>query len=219
MADLVPPPRPTPTPGPASPSAGDWIQMHAKTIAVAAVVIAVAIGGVYAYRQISASTAQRAERAYFAAQATAGAPADQERALDGVIGAYDGTPAATQAALLLAQLRYNRGAYAEGVATLERVDGAGEFAASVDALVAAGLEGQGQFAQAAAKYREAAEAARFEDDRDAYLADAARALRRAGNEAEAVRIWTDLAADPTSGVAAEARVRLGELTAKPAGQS
>lgn len=216
MSDLSQPPR-APRPS-SSPSAGDWLQQHAKTIAIAAVVLAVAVGGIYAYRQISASTAQRAERAYFTAQAAQGSPEEQERALDGVIGAYGGTPAATQAAMLLAQLRYNRGAYAEGVAALQRIDDGGEFEASIDALIAAGLEGQGQFGEAAAKYREAAEAARFDVDRDAYLADAARAFRRAGNEAEAVRIWTDLAEDPLGSVAAEARVRLGELTAKPAGQ-
>lgn len=218
MSDLPPSSR-APQPS-SSLSAGDWLQLHAKKIAVAAVVVAVAVGGTYAYRQISASTAQRAERAYFTAQATQGSPEEQERALDGVIGAYGGTPAATQAAMLLAQLRYNRGAYAEGVAALARIDGeAGEFEASIDALVAAGLEGQGEFGEAAAKYREAAEAARFDVDRDGYLADAARAYRRAGNDAEAVRIWTELAEDPTGGLAAEARVRLGELTAKPAGQS
>lgn len=217
MADLSPPPR---APYPSNPSTpGDWFQLHAKKIAAAVVVLAVAVGGIYAYRQITASTAQRAERAYFAAQAAQGAPQEQERALDGVVGAYDGTPAATQAAMLLAQLRYNRGAYAEGVAALRRVEGsAGEFDASIDALIAAGLEGQGQFAEAAAKYREAAEAARFDVDRDGYLADAARAHRRAGNDAEAVRIWTQLAEDPLGALAAEARVRLGELTAKPAGR-
>ena len=201
-------------------SAGDWLSLHAKKIAVAAVVLAVAVGGIYAYRQIAASTAQRAERAYFTAQAAQGSPEEQERALDGVIGAYRGTPAATQSAMLLAQLRYNRGAYAEGVAALARIDGeGGEFEASIDALIAAGLEGQGQFGEAAAKYREAAGEARFDIDRDGYLADAARAYRRAGNEAEAIQIWTDLAEDPAGGLAAEARVRLGELTAKPAGQS
>lgn len=217
MSDLSSPPRAPHSSS--SLSAGDWLQLHAKKVAVAAVVVAVAVAGIYGYRQITASTAQRAERAYFSAQATQGAPDAQERALDGVIGAYGGTPAATQAAMLLAQLRYDRGAYAEGVAALARIDASEEFEASVDALIAAGLEGQGQFGEAAAKYREASEAARFEADHDGYLADAARAYRRAGNEAEAIRIWTDLADDPMGSVAAEARVRLGELTAKPAGQS
>jgi len=198
---------------------GDWLSLHGKKIAIAAVVLAVAVGGIYAYRQVSASTAQRAERAYFAAQATQGPAADQERALDGVIGAYRGTPAATQAAMMLAQMRYDRGAYDEGVAALAGIDGSGgEFESAIDALIAAGLEGRGEFADAAAKYREAAEEARFDIDRDGYLADAARAYGRAGNTAEAVRIWTELAADPMGGLAAEARVRLGELTAKPAGQ-
>ena len=217
MSDTLPPPRPSPRP--ISPSVGDWLQLNAKKVAVGVVVLAVAVGSIYAYQQMSASTAQRAERAYFAAQAGQGTPDGSEAALDRVVGAYGGTPAATQAAMLLAQLRYNRGAYAEGVATLQRIEGdGGEFDAAIDALIAAGLEGQGQFAPAAAKYQEAADAARFDIDRDGFLADAARAHRQAGNASEAIRLWTQLADDPTGGLAAEARVRLGELTARPAGR-
>ena len=52
--------------------------------------------------------------------------------------------------------------------------------------------------------------------RDGYRADAARALASAGKAAEAAKIWEELAKDPTSFYAAEARVRIGELTAKPA---
>jgi hypothetical protein len=37
----------------------------------------------------------------------------------------------------------------------------------------------------------------------------------AGKPAEAKAIWTELAADETGPMAAEARVRLGEITAKP----
>lgn len=217
MSDTLPPPRPAPS---RSTSPGDWLQLHARKVVAGVVILAVAVGGVYAYRQISASTAQRAERAYFAAQGGQESPEQQERALDGVVGAYGGTPAGTQAAMLLAQLRYNRGAHAEGVAALRRIEGdGGEFEAAIDALIAAGLEGQGQFAEAATKYREAADASRFETDRDGYLADAARAFAHAGNEAEAVRIWTQLAEDATGTAAPEARVRLGELTARPAGRS
>ena len=134
----------------------DWLTLHAKKIAVAAIAIAATVGGIYAYRQVSASTAQRAERAYFAAQATQGAAADQERALDGVVGAYRGTPAATQAAMLLTQLRYNRGAYAEGVATLPASTGR-PASRGVDRRAHRGrARGPGSVRRGAAKYREAA---------------------------------------------------------------
>src|SRR5687768_5935083 len=203
----------------------DWLQANGRAVAIGAVAIAAVGAFVFVYQRYTASTRREAEQAYVAAQGgtAAAAPAEREKALDNVIARYDGTPAATQAAMLLAQQRFERGAYQEGIATLQRVEGDGasaqEFGAAIDALIAGGLEGRGDFRGAAAKYREAAEVARFEADRDAYLADAARALARAGETAEATRIWTQLSDRPNSTVAAEARVRLGELTAKPAGRS
>ena len=200
----------------------DWLQLNARAVAIGAVAVAAVGAFVFIYQRYTASTARQAEQAYFAAQgAPSQNPQDREKALDAVIGRFDGTPAATQAAMLVAQQRYDRGAYKEGIGALQRVEGhraSAEFEPALDALIAAGLEGRGDFRGAAAKYREAAEAARFEIDRDNYMADAARALRRAGDEAEAVRIWTELAERPASPVAAEAQVRLGELSAKPAGR-
>jgi tetratricopeptide (TPR) repeat protein len=81
--------------------------------------------------------------------------------------------------------------------------------------VAAGHEGAGRFADAAGRYRAAADLTRLEDERDIYLANAARAYQAAGNKAEAIQIWRRLA-DSEGTQAAEARVRLGELTAEPA---
>ena len=217
---------PPPSRGPLAPrssSFADWIQDNAKAVTIGAVAL-VAVGAfALLYKRYDASTARQAEQAYYTAQGgpTASA-ADRERSLDGVIARFDGTPAATQAAMALAQLRYERGAFEEGVGALRRVEGnagSAEFEAAIDAMIAAGLEGRGDFRGAAAKYQEAAEAARFDADRDAYLADAARAHGRAGNEAEATRIWRELAERPGSTLAAEALVRLGELTAKPAAQS
>jgi hypothetical protein len=43
-------------------------------------------------------------------------------------------------------------------------------------------------------------------------------LTYAGDTAQAVSLWTGLANDETSPLAAEAHLRLGELTAKPAGK-
>ena len=83
--------------------------------------------------------------------------------------------------------------------------------------VASGYEGGGRFADAAGHYRRAAELTRLEDERDIYLANAARAYQAAGNKAEAVAIWRQLI-DSEGTQSAEARVRLGELTAEPAKQ-
>lgn len=211
---------PRPSSGARSESAAEWFQLHAREIVLGVAAIAVVGGGIFTYRQISAGNEQRAEQALFAAQQTSqgGAPDEEAQALQRVVTAHEGTAAGTQAALLLAQLRYSQGNYADGIAVLRQVaDGAGkEFAASVHALIGAGLEGAGNHAEAASAYRKAVDAARFEADRDAYRTELARVLTLAGNEEEAVRIWTELADDPTSPHAPEARVRLGELQAQPA---
>jgi tetratricopeptide (TPR) repeat protein len=81
--------------------------------------------------------------------------------------------------------------------------------------VAAGFEGAGKFADAAVHYRTAADLTRLDDERDVYLANAARAYQAAGNTAEAIAIWRRLV-ESEGTQAAEARVRLGELTAEPA---
>jgi len=61
----------------------------------------------------------------------------------------------------------------------------------------------------------AADVTRFPADKAEYRASAARSYAAAGKVAEAKAIWTDLAKDDTGPMAAEARVRLGELEAKP----
>ncbi|HEY0971172.1 MAG TPA: tetratricopeptide repeat protein [Gemmatimonadales bacterium] len=201
-------------------SLGEWLQLHTREIVLGVVAVAVVGGGIFAYRQISAGNEQRAEQALFAAQqaAQSGAPQEGEQALQRVVTGHEGTAAATQAALLLAQLHYSQGEYAEGLATLRQVEGsAGKaFSASVQALIGAGLEGEGKYAEAAAAYRRAVDAAQFEADRESYRTEVARVLTLAGNPAEAAKIWAELANDPTSPHAPEARVRLGELEAKPA---
>ncbi|HEU4631175.1 MAG TPA: tetratricopeptide repeat protein [Gemmatimonadaceae bacterium] len=200
-------------------SVGDWFTLHVREVVVGVVVVLVAVAGVFFYRQVTAANRRSAEQQFFAAQAQAADPAAQQKALDQVISNFEGTPSAAQAAMLLAQLRYDEGKYDEGLAALRRLQQGGvsdEFAASVDALIAAGLEGKGSFGEAAARYLAAAEKARFDADRQSYLADAARAYRLAGNEAEAVKLWTQLASDPANPHSAEARVRLGELTAAAA---
>jgi hypothetical protein len=200
-------------------SLGDWFQLHLREVAIGVVGLAVVGGGIFAYRSISRGNEQRADQAFYAAQAAAqsGDPQQAELALDRVIGGHEGTPAGTQAALLLAQLRYAQGKFAEGLATLRRVEGGvgEEFRAPVQALIAAGHEGQGQYAEAAAAYRRAAEQARFDEDRDSYRTELARVLALAGDTAAAVAVWEEIAVDVTSPHAPEARVRLGELQAKP----
>ena len=201
-------------------SASDWPQLHARELVIGVGAGAVIGGGIFTYRRISAGNEQRAEQALFAAQEAvqSGNPQQAAQALEGVARAHEGTSAATQATLLLAQQYYSEGKHAEGIAALQRIAGSTdeEFQASVQALIAAGHEGAGKYAEAAPAYPPAPAEARFPEDRESYRTDLARVLALSGDTAGAIEVWQAIAADPTSPHAAEARVRLGELEAKPA---
>ena len=82
-------------------------------------------------------------------------------------------------------------------------------------MEAAGYEELKDFTAAAEQYKQAAEATRFPADKAQYQASAARTFAAAGKFSEAKAIWAELAKDETSPMAAEARVRLGELDAAP----
>ena len=81
--------------------------------------------------------------------------------------------------------------------------------------MAAGYEGLSRPADAAKAYDEAASSA-LAGQRDELRASAARAYQSAGNVEAARKIWTELGDKESSVLADEARVRLGELNAKPA---
>lgn len=222
---------PSPIATPASPpppsfgddefSAFDWIQEHSKALTIV-LVAGLAIGAAFAlWKRSGAIKEDRAERAYFVALRAmqGGNAAAGTTDLNRLITRYAGTAAATQAAMTLATMHYDEGKHTEGVAVLERVQREGvprQFEASIEALVASGLSDQGKFEEAAGRYRSASEKAVFPADRDAYLAESARSLTSASKPQEALSIWQQLAADPDSPVVPEAKVRIGELTAKPA---
>jgi predicted negative regulator of RcsB-dependent stress response len=123
--------------------------------------------------------------------------------------------------MLLAQILYGEGKYDDGIRRLQGVQGwgaAGRFAAAIEELLAAGYLDSKRYDEAATHFLEAAEQAAFRADRAAYRADAARAYQLAGRTAEARKIWVEQAADPESPAMSEARVRLGEIDARPAGK-
>ena len=195
------------------------LQYHSKKILAGAVGLAAIAGAFYFYNAAEATKGAAAERAYYQAQQSVAsgniplATTDLRKAAD----RYRGTPAGNQAALALAQVLYDQGKFAEGVAAAERVEAKTDAErASRLAMIAAGLEGQRKFADAAARYREAAKASRLAGEQATLRANEARALMAAGKNADARAIWAELAKDPVSTLADEARIRLGELSAKPA---
>ena len=201
----------------------DSLRTNSRAAIIAVVGIATVAGGIALYSRSKATEAVRAEQALFEAQRAVGAGnlAQAQTELQKVATRYDGTPSANQANMVLAQVLYDQGKYAEGLAVLAKVenDVDEESRPAIHALRAAGHEQMGKHAEAAAAYLKAAEASSFDLDKANFQANAARAYMAAGNKAEARRLWTMLAEDPQGPIAGEARVRLGELTATPATRS
>jgi tetratricopeptide (TPR) repeat protein len=193
--------------------------LHKRAVTWAAVVVAVILGGFWFYQRSQSIKGQRAESAYFQARqsAAAGNLPLAVSDLQKVVVRYEGTRAGTQAALSLAQALYFQKKFKEGIAALKKAESSAhkEFRASIHVLEAAGYEELKDFVAAADQYNLAAKATEFPVDKAKYQAAAAREYMAAGKTEDAKRIWTELAKDDTKPEAAEARVRLGELTAKP----
>jgi predicted negative regulator of RcsB-dependent stress response len=182
--------------------------------------IAVIIGGVWFYERSQSLKGERAERAYFAAQQSIpGNLPLAESDLRKLVTRYDGTSAANQARLTLAQLLYDENKFADGVAELKKaipsLEKSKDFGSAAHVMMAAGYEQLKKFDDAAAEYAAAAKADRFDADRQRHESSQALALLFAGKRDQAKAIWTRLGADSKGAVAGEARVRLGEMLAQP----
>jgi predicted negative regulator of RcsB-dependent stress response len=201
----------------------DWFQVNSKVLGGVAAIVAVAAVGYWFYLRSQQIRTVNAERSLIQAEQslqsgnTALATSDLQR----VVSRYAGTPAGTQAAMLLAQTDYNGGKYQDGIKALESiVDKARLSEAAVRTLIGDGYSQMGKNADAAKAYERAAQATEFPNEKSYYLAKAARSYTTAGDVAHAKKLWTNLAAnDKTGAVSAEAKVRLAELEATPAGKS
>ena len=198
----------------------DFFRNNTRLLVIAGVIVLAAGLGFWFYTKSREIRTENAERFLMTAQQSLAqnnlplAQTDLER----VVTQYSGTSASVQAGLLLAQLHYDQGKYLEGVDVLERVVDtrpAEPMRPAILALIGDGYLELGQPAEAATRYRRAAEETPYQGDEDVYQSQAARALVAAGDTAAATQIWRDLAEDPESAVSAEAKVRLGELTVNP----
>ena len=140
--------------------------------------------------------------------------------LDKVYSRYGSTPAGIEAAILLAGLDYDAGKVQDGINLLRKASGAGAASSvesSIHNLMGDGYAQLRKLNEAGQQYEAAAAATSFQAEKASLRAKAARTYQASGDTAKAHKIWSDLATDPnTESVSAEARVRLGELTAQPA---
>jgi tetratricopeptide (TPR) repeat protein len=203
----------------ASENFADWLRLHAKEVAIGVGAVVILGGGLALWRGSSASRNRRAETALFEAQAPllqGNVPAAQQQ-LQQVAQRYDGTAAGAQAQMSLAQTYFDQGKFQQGLDVLKQADDAPKALQNgVRRLTAVGYEGLNQFLEAAKRYEEAAANASTDTERHQLQADAARAYQLGSNRDAALRLWTELAKLQGQGIADEAQVRVGELTAKPA---
>jgi tetratricopeptide (TPR) repeat protein len=200
---------------------GELLALHrAKIIAVLLAIIVLGAGGIF-YRRSAEVRQQRAETAYFRARQAFETRnlTLAESDLRTVVTRYPNTAGGAMAAMTLAQVLYETDRAQEGITTLRDVVRRAPRAmrADVHALIAMGHENLGQFDEAASEYQAAARNARFPRDQLSHRAAEARAHMAAGRNDEALAIWRELEAEPTQFMANEARVRIGELTARPEG--
>jgi len=199
-------------------SVTDWARANAKPLGLAVGVVALAavlwlVGTQWRNQRAEAADAalSRARQSY----AQGNLPLAQTD-LRRVIARFGGSSAGSQATMLLAQAYYEQGNADSGLRVLNEGKPSSLDRASFEALKGAGYEQEKKWAEAADRYQAAAGLSEAKVAKDRYTADAARSLTEAGKKAEAAKIWSALSKDNTSAYAAEARVRLGELTATPA---
>jgi len=197
----------------------EWFMLHKREVSWAIIALAIVVLGYWYYERSEALKAQRAETAYFQARqsAAAGNLPLAVSDLQKVATRYEGTRAGAQASITLAQSLYQQQKFKEGIAALKKAEAKApaDFRPSIHVLEANGYEELKDFVRAAEQYKVAAQETRYPADKAQYQAYAARDYMAAGKTDEAKAIWTELAKDETSPLAAEAKVRLGEILAKP----
>lgn len=192
------------------------LERNKRPLIIGLIAIALVISGGWMMRRSAQIRESRASEALAAAMsvqdAGTGDMAQGEYAK--VIQRYAGTSAGTQAGLLSAQIYFEAGQVDSGMARLAAVlkKAPGHLKSGVLAHQAAGYALAEKHAEAAVAYEGAAAAAQFQQEVDQYRMDAARQHVLAGQIEAARAIYTEIVRREDSSNAAEARLRLGELT-------
>ena len=197
----------------------EWFALHTREAMWAAFALVVVAGGYWFYRTSQAAQARNASAALQDAEQAVNSgnlPLAQSD-LEKLVRRYGDMQAGKVGIVLLAQVHYQKGEYQAGIDALKPLATANDlyFSASALSLTGAGLEQLHRYVEAADSYKAASAKATYETDKAVNLSSAARNLMLAGKVDAAKAIYHQLAADPQGTASAEARVRLGELEAKP----
>jgi predicted negative regulator of RcsB-dependent stress response len=197
----------------------DWFRINSRLVTIATVVVAAAAFGFWFYNRSAVLKAENADRKLLAAKQSLGSgnlPLAQSD-LKKVADQYPSTSAGVEAGMLLAQTKLEQGDYQGAVTALKDLTAkneSGPYATPLRALLGDAYSQLGKYAEAAAEYGRAALATQAPNERALLLAKIGRVETAAGNVAKARQAWESLAnQNDNAGLAAEARVRLGELLA------
>src|SRR5947209_12254119 len=195
----------------------EWIKGHRQAATYAGVVLVLA-AGLFGWNLLSTKTAERNA----GSQLTQGRLALESKnyplaasVLAQVVENYAGTHAAQEGTILLAQVRLAQGQSQQAVEVLKAfAPKAGrDYRALAYGLLGAAYENTAHPRDAADAYGQAADAAQYPFLRAQFLSDAGRAWLAAGDTAKAIAAYETIAQKlDSSSAAAEAKVRLGELT-------
>lgn len=206
-------------PQPKAESFLDWFRINSRLVSIGTVVVLAAAFGVWFYNRSVVLKNENADKKLLAAKQSVGSgniPLAQTD-LKKVADQYAGTSAGAEAGMLLAQLKLDQGDYPGAVATLKDLTArtpSGPYAASLRALLGDAYAQQGKPADAAAEYDRASQLTQMPNERALLLSKVGRAFAAAGNHDKARQAWEALAVQQdNAALAAEARIRLGELLA------
>ena len=198
-------------------SLAGWFQSNQKLVSIVFGGLALTAIGAFVWQKSAQTKTDNAERAFFQAQtAAAQNPTTAAAELEKVATRYAGTSAGDRAALLAAQSLLTQGKAADALKKLETLAAGGgtvRLGATLQTLLAAAYETLNKPGEAAKAYLTAATTS-FGDAKAQRQADAARAYMAAGNDVEAIKLWTELAKDERGPLGAESHIRLGELLVK-----
>ena len=199
----------------------DWFHVNSRWVGIGAVIALAAIAGTWYTMRAKAIKLENADRQLLVAKqsvASGNVPL-AESDLQKVADRYAGTTAGAEAGLMLGQLRLQKGDYQGAADYLKGLSARleGPNAAAAKALLGDAYSQLNKPAEAAAEYESAAQTTNMPSEKAFYLARAGNAYMAANKNAEARKIWEILSKqEDNSSVAAEARVRLGAMTAQPA---
>jgi predicted negative regulator of RcsB-dependent stress response len=200
----------------------DWFHINSRWVGIGAAAVLVAGAIAWYIPRARIQKNENADKQLLAAKQSinSGNEPLAESDLKKVVDRYAGTPSGTEAGLLLAQLRLTKGDAGGAVTVLKDLAGkagSGPSAATVHGLLGDALSQANQTAEAAAEYARAAALTSMPNERTLLLTKAGHAYMAAGRREEARKVWESVAAQQENPqLAAEARLRLGELLAATA---